>query len=218
MPKCLHHQTKFKAALFNQKFCLSDDECKAAATEYILVKIRKADARKKAKAAKDEKKEWNNWKREHRKTAKRTNYKNYLQDEINALSKMIDLKFEHNTCIDCGGPFGVQTDACHYHGRGSNHSLKYHLHNLHSGNSQHNQFSDKHKVGYAQGLIKRYGNDYLEMVEALPLKYPKIKLSAFEVAEKLALVRKLIRDFETFVFEDARQAREQLNKIIGIYN
>jgi len=55
------------------------------------------------------------------------------------------------------------------------------------------------------------------MVQNLPAQYPKIKLLDFEVVDKLKIVRKLIRDFDTFQFEDARQARNQFNQIINIY-
>lgn len=144
-------------------------------------------------------------------------YKADLQREINKLSRMIDAKFNYTTCIDCGKNFGSQIDACHFHGRGSNNSLRYHLDNLHSGKSDCNQWSDKHHTGYITGLENRYGKEYLEMVQGLPLQYMKIKLSEVEVVEKLKIVRKLIRDFQTFNFKSGQEARKQLNAIIGIY-
>jgi len=144
--------------------------------------------------------------------------KKYLQDEINKLSRLIDLKFGYTTCIDCNKPFNAQTDAAHYHSRGANSTLRYHLDNLHSARSNCNQYSDTHKSGYAIGLIERYGKKYADYVmNEMPLKYSYIKLSPVEVYEKLALVRKLIRDFDSYKFESSLQARKQLNKIIGIY-
>lgn len=144
-------------------------------------------------------------------------HKKALQDNVNKLSRMIDSPF-YDSCIDCGKPYGKQTDAAHFHSRGANCSLRYNLHNLHSASSQCNQWSDKHKEGYKIGLVSRYGQDYLTLVENLPLKYPEIHLSNIEIVEKLTIVRKLIRDFKTFNFTNGVSAREVLNRLINIYN
>jgi hypothetical protein len=144
-------------------------------------------------------------------------YKKLLQMEINKLSRMIDAKFGYVTCIDCGKPFGNQIDAAHFNGVGSNHSIRYNLHNLHSAKSDCNQYSDKHKQGYTLGLKERYGENYLNMVESLPIKYKYVKLSAVEVYEKLKVVRGLIKNFETLQSESSLAMRETLNNIIGIY-
>ena len=144
--------------------------------------------------------------------------KKYLQNEINKLSRMIDARFGFETCIDCDKPFGKQCDAAHYHGRGSNSSLRYHLDNLHSASSQCNMWSDKHKEGYKIGLEQRYGSDYANyVINELPVIFKEIHLSAKEIHEKLKLVRKLIRDFDTMRFNSSISARTILNQLIGIY-
>ena len=61
--------------------------------------------------------------------------KKYLQNEINKLARMIDARFEYDTCICCHRGFGAQTDGAHYHSVGSNHTLditciKYIQHHL----------------------------------------------------------------------------------------
>lgn len=144
-------------------------------------------------------------------------YKKLLQQEINKLSRMIDAKFGFVTCIDCNKPFGNQIDAAHYNGVGSNHSIRYNLHNLHSAKSDCNQYSDKHKQGYTIGLKERYGEKYLELVEGLPLKYKYIKLTSMEVFVKLKIVRGLVKNFDTFQSESGIAMRDMFNKIIGIY-
>lgn len=146
-------------------------------------------------------------------------HKKSLQNEINKLARMIDAKFGYG-CIDmCGKPYGKQIDGAHYHSRGGNCSLRYNLHNIHSADSQCNCYSDKHKGGYYVGLEIRYGCEYRDLVaEGLPIKYKELKLSNQEIYEKLAIVRKLIRDFKTFDFKNGRAARESFNNIIGIYN
>ena len=163
-------------------------------------------------------KKWNKEKAVLKITTHSKEYKASLQAEINKLSRLIDSKFGYITCIDCNKTFGKQIDAAHYHSRGSNSSLKYNLDNLHSARSECNQWSDTHKSGYKLGLIERYGKVYTEyVIEGLPLKYPYIKLCENEVFEKLKLVRKLIRDFDTFKFSDSLSARKILNDLIGIY-
>jgi hypothetical protein len=140
-----------------------------------------------------------------------------LQKEINKLSRMIDKHFEFK-CIDCDNPFGKQTDAAHLHNVQGNENIRYNLHNLHSARTHCNKFNSEHKVGYRKGIAKRYGNEYLEFIDVeLPKKYKYLGLLDNEVKEKLSIVRKLIRDFETFNLKDGIQAREMFNKIIGIY-
>lgn len=145
-------------------------------------------------------------------------WKKTLQDEINKLSREIDKMFGNVTCIDCDKTFGNQIDAAHYHSRGENSTLKYHLHNLHSARSDCNQYSAKHKQGYAEGLKSRYGLKYATFViDELPPLIPYIKVTGKDAHEKLVIVRKLIRTLHTFKFKDAIDAREKCNKIIGIY-
>ena len=51
----------------------------------------------------------------------------------------------------------------------------------------------------------------------LPLLYKGVHLSAQEIADKLVIVRKAIREFSKMKFSNSIQAREELNKLIGIY-
>lgn len=155
--------------------------------------------------------------KEFRPVAKEQENKANLQKEVNKLARRIDEMMGYMICIDCTKPYGKQTDAAHFHSIGSNSTLRYNLHNLHSANSQCNRFSDKHLVNYKTGLAKRYGQEYLEMVENLPLKYKEIHLTSLEIVEKLKVVRNLNRNLHTFKFNSSIEAREQLNKIIGIY-
>lgn len=207
MPRCLNCKDKFIAKTFLQKFCMQKDECVDAFTVWA-----------KEKREKENKKIWNKNKAIIRVNSHSKENKHQLQVNINKLSRMIDEKFGFEICIDCEKTFGKQTDACHYHGVGSNESLRYNLDNLHSGRSDCNQYSATHKQGYVLGLVKRHGNDYCNYVtNELPLKFKEIRLTNQDIVDKLAIVRKIIRDFDTFVFNDAIHARSILNEIIGIY-
>jgi RNA polymerase-binding transcription factor DksA len=164
-----------------------------------------------------EKSDWNKKKQELLPVVHEKKYKGLLQNEINKLSRMIDAKFGYTLCIDCGKPFGNQIDAAHFTSVGSNNSIRYNLHNLHSAKSDCNQYSDKHKQGYTIGLKERYGESYLTLVEELPVRYKYIKVSAVEVYEKLKIVRSLVKNFDTFKSENGIAMRESFNNIIGIY-
>lgn len=149
--------------------------------------------------------------------AKERGHKKYFQDEINLLARKIDSKFGHDTCICCARKLDKQIHGAHRHSVGSNSTLRYNLHNIHSATSHCNQHSNTHISGYKVGLALRYGYKYAFMVEDLPLTYKTIKLTALEIVEKLKLVRKINRTFDTYVFESAIDARENLNNLIGIY-
>lgn len=144
-------------------------------------------------------------------------YKIDLQRAVNLLARKIDLKLGFTTCIDCHRGYGPQQDAAHFHSVGSNSTIRYNLHNLHSANSHCNKYSDVHHVNYKLGLEKRYGAEYLKLVEDLPTVYKELHLSAVEVVEKLKLVRSIIRNIDSFEFENGIDARNQLNNLIGIY-
>jgi Bacteriophage Lambda NinG protein len=159
-------------------------------------------------------------KRKAKINAHESDYKTALQNEINKLSKLIDFKFGLTDCIDCGKFLNKEThqiDACHFISRKKNSTLKYNLLILHSGHNHCNTRNETHESSYKIGLEKRYGKEILEEIEGLSLKYPIIKLTAFEAVEKLKLVRKIIRTFDTFQFENSLAARKQLNLLIGIY-
>ena len=145
------------------------------------------------------------------------NYQAALQIEINKLSKMIDASFNYHDCICCNNILNASINAAHFHSVGSNATVRYNLHNVHSARTHCNNYSAEHKSGYILGLEARYGKEYLEKVQSLVIQYSHIGLKSNEIYEKLGLVRKIIRNFSTYKFESSVQAREMLNKIIGIY-
>jgi hypothetical protein len=172
-----------------------------------ISEVRRLQAEKKLK------KEIDSWRPE----AKKSENAKQLQNQINLLARKIDARF-YSTCIDCNKPYGKQVDGAHYHGRGSNSTLRYNLHNIHSASSQCNQYSDKHKQGYAQGLVARYGLDYASyVIDRLPLEIKEIKLTGQDIADKLKLVRYLNRTFDTYDLTDGVVARSLFNKLINIY-
>jgi len=207
--KCKACNTTFIPKYFNQKFCVDNDECLKAFSDYAKITKEKT-----------ERKEWSKRKKKMDIEVNNPKYKKFLQDEINKLARMIDNYFEFK-CIDCGKDYGKQQDGGHFKSVGSNASLRYNLHNIHSQKSDCNQngLGGGRERQYFQGLIDRYGLKYAEMVDVeLQQKYKYIGLKANEYPDKIKIVRDLIKNFDTYSFETSDKARELLNKLIGIYN
>jgi len=209
MKKCKSCNEKFEPRFSTlEKFCWQP-ECKT------IEAMKKLDAHKKV-----EQKEWMQRKKKIDIEINPSKYKKMLQEDINKLARMIDNSFNLN-CIDCDKPFGKQQDGGHFKSVGSNASIRFNLHNIHSQKSECNQngIGGGRERQYYDGLIKRYGQEYAELVDLeLQKKYKYLGLKNHEIPEKLKIVRGLIRDFDTFHFENPKQARDVLNKIIGIYN
>jgi hypothetical protein len=208
MGRCRNCKEKFTPRFKTTEPYCWKEECKE-------VEVKLFFESKKKKEVKD----WKVKKSELKPYTHSKEYKKAFQDEINKLSRLIDNRFNY-TCIDCGKPYGKQQDGGHFNSVGSNATIRYNLHNIHS------QKSDCNRNGmgsgmlreYYQGLIERYGLEYAEMVDTgLQNKYKYIGLTEVEIVEKLKIVRKLNRDFDTFVFTDAISARTTLNNLIGIY-
>jgi len=208
--RCKTCKEKFDQYEFNNKFCKKID-CQTAKALFKLSLIKKQDSK--------------DWKERQTKMKESIGYttkkppKNVLQDEINKLVRVIDNKFSHH-CISCD----TKSDTVQYAGGhrisvGACISIRYNLNDIHKQcNKRCNQQLSGNPDGYDEGLIKRYGLEYKNYVKyELRKKYNYIDLGGLDYAVKIALVRKLIRDFDTFQLKDGIQARKLFNKIIGIY-
>jgi hypothetical protein len=208
MPRCKSCNAKFTPKYFNQKFCVENDECLKALSDYA-----------KDQEYKRLKKDFLPRKKEMDIVANPTKYKKFLQDEINKLARMIDNSFDLK-CIDCGKDYGPQQDGGHFNSVGKNASLRFNLHNIHSQKSDCNQngLGAGRERQYYQGLIDRYGIEYAEMVDVgLQQKFTYIGLKNEDYPEKTKIVRAIIKNFGTYRFEGPKEAREICNKLIGIY-
>lgn len=193
---------------------MKKDECVSEHVKWVNA------PEQKKKLVKIEKKEWNDKWKPIKIDSHSKEYRKAFQDEINKLSKMIDIKFGYDTCIDCGKYLDKekhQIDACHLISKKKNNTLRYHLDILHSGHNHCNTMNETHESNYKVGLVKRYGQEYVTYVEELPIKYKEIHISNQEIFEKLKLVRSVIRNFETYSLTDSLQARKIFNNLLSIY-
>ena len=202
--KCRNCKIKFTQKHIGTPYCLENEECIKAFVIFARGKqIKKWNKEKKAKLPELYPKK----------------YKGFLQGEINKLARKIDAKLGFDTCIDCNKTLIniPQTDAAHFHNSKNHGNIRYNLHNLHSAASDCNFYSDTHKQGYEIGLQERYSRTYFEYVKGLDLTYKDIKLTNKDIAEKLVIVRKLNREFESYGITGGIQARDLFNNLIGIY-
>lgn len=210
MPRCKNQncRDKFDTKYFLQKHCMEKDECIRLELEY-----------KKEQVNKQQKKDWDKEKKEKAPYLYPRKYKNLLAQEIQKLARQIDNYFKFD-CIDCGKPYGKQQDGGHFNSKGKNMSIAWNLHNIHSQKSDCNRngLGGGRERQYYNGLIERYGVKYAEYVDTgLQKEFEYIGLLDTEIAEKLAIVRKLNREFDTFVLTSSISARCMFNNLIGIY-
>ena len=205
MPRCKNPNCndKFEAKVFLQKYCMQKDECIKLEFEY--------KRKKQWDKEKDSIKKKNGW--ETKKPPK-----NVLQDEINKLARTIDLHFKL-PCISCGNLKDVKYDGGHRISVGACISIRYNLHNIRRQCSKHCNLSlSGNPDGYDEGLKIIHGHKYKNYVKyELRQEFDYVNLGAIDYPEKIKLVRKLIRDFDTFKFNNSIHARVMLNNIIGIY-
>jgi hypothetical protein len=202
MPRCKNCREKFEVKNFLDKYC-QKKECQIESkTQLALKNLDKIKKDKKVNM---------------KVSAYSKKYKEELQKEINKLSRMIDLKF-FTTCIDCGRVLKDDIHGSHYNNVGGNENIRYNLHNIHASLGHCNVWNSGNKQGYQQGLIERYGEEYAEYIHfGLNEKYRSMHFTEKEIFETIPIVRKLIRDFETFIFTDSIHARNTLNNVIGLY-
>lgn len=207
--RCKNCKEKFEPKVFLQKYCKEID-CQTAKAMFLLEKKKKQD-KKDWDIEKQRIKDKNGW-------STKKPPKNVLQDEINKLSRMIDNHFKL-PCISCGNTNDVKYDGGHRISVSADISIRYNLHNIRKQCSKNCNVSlSGNPDGYDEGLKKRHGLKYKNYVKyELRKIYSYMDLGSIDYPKKIKLVRKLIRDFETFHLTNSISARIMFNNLIGIY-
>lgn len=140
----------------------------------------------------------------------------YVQPIINEIARLIDYG---QPCI-ATGKYEGKMNGGHYHAVGSNRTLALNLHNIHIQSFESNHFKSGDNLLYKEGLIKTYGLDYFERIEALkqtePIKLTKqqlieVKRIASEIRKTLQSDLRLKQQYERI------SMREYFNSLLGIY-
>jgi hypothetical protein len=141
-----------------------------------------------------------------------------LQDLVNSIAKIIDYG---QPCIATGVTFrhGDKATAGHYISVGANETIRYHLHNIHTQSFVSNGFNGGDPEGYKKGIVKAYGEEYLNYLESLK-GTPVIKMTGDDILDKIASAKKIIQQLparKVYTKEARILLRDTLNLRLGIY-
>lgn len=129
--------------------------------------------------------------------------KKTLSISINKLVKLID---ENKPCISCGSYEPLE--AGHYKSVGAFANMQWYIHNIHGQCHYCNQHLSGNSKAYRIGLERRYGSDYVEMIESFNANNKLLKLNRYDIAE----IIKTINLF-TKVIEQDPQVKNLRNTI-----
>lgn len=112
-----------------------------------------------------------------------------------------------------------QIHGAHFISVGSNDTLRFNLHVIHSATSHCNRHDPEHQKRYPEGIRKRYGDEYLSYLHDLRVQYPYLGLRGEEVQAATKAAKSLIKLIEKgeLKFKDGIEGRRICNKVIGIY-
>ena len=209
MPRCRICKDKFIVMYFNQKVC-DEPLCRESFAMLVLEnnrKLKKSTENKVWKKVKSELKEKNKTHSEHL---------NELQKRINKIVRLIDFE---QPCISCGR-FG-KPQAGHYHSTSKSSSIRFHLDNIHIQDFYCNVELSSNVIGYNEGLVKIYGENYKSTVENLPAIFKLNKMSIPEVKDKITITNQIIKELESerkkYNVAERVELRNKYNILIGIY-
>lgn len=160
------------------------------------------------------------WKKEKavlkEKTKTLSDWKKDLQKEINTIVREID---KGHPCIATGTMEGKRNSG-HYISIGSNDTLRFHLENIWNQSEQSNTWKSGDTLRYQEGIVKLYGKEYLDRLNALKSISP-IKLTSEEISDKISVARGIIKWLKLqnriFTTDERLELRIRFNKELGIY-
>lgn len=163
---------------------------------------KKKEAKDKARRAK------NKAVKENLKTA--GEHRSELQSLINKIAVLLDKDLP---CICRPKEPTEHFNGGHYYSVGSVPAMRWNLHNIHKQSVKSNKYLGGEPLLFREGLIKRYGEDYVKMLEEQRIKYDYVSLIIPEMIELKTKARKIIKDLNSGV----KHTREEVNVVFGIY-
>lgn len=172
--------------------------------------------------AKTEKKERLKVKKELKEKVKSTaDYRKDLQVIINKIIRTID---EGHNCISSGRPYKTNDQAGHYYSVGAYPHLRFNLHNIYSQSVADNLYKSGNPIGFTQGLIRDFGEDWIKIVTKLPEEYRDLKLDKNDLKEAIFQAKEYLKVLQEskgdskFLPSQRIYLRYIGNLSIGIYN
>lgn len=178
MPKCKHCKTKFEPKYFLQKFCLSNDECRTAATNFAIEQKEKNFKKDRVKDTKERKEA----------LMSRTQWLDVAQKVFNTYIRMRD---KGKNCCACGNPINGVVHASHYLSQGNHSLVRFHEDNVWSGCYKCNVQLSGNLIEYRKRLLLNIGSDRLEWLENNGSREKKWELD--EIKEIIKVYKEKIR-------------------------
>jgi hypothetical protein len=171
---------------------------------------------------KTEKKEKVKIRKELRESAKTiSNYRKDLQIIINKIVRTID---EGHNCISSGRKYKTNDQAGHYYSVGAYPHLRFNLHNIYSQSVADNLYKSGNPIGFTQGLIRDFGEDWIKIVTKLPEEYREVKLDKEDIKEAIVKAKEFLVKVQEYKGGNYLLPSQRIflrhsgNKEIGIYN
>lgn len=142
-----------------------------------------------------------------------------LQPIVNHIARIIDYDLSCIALEQWG-----QMHGGHFKAVKGSESIRFNLHNIHRQCAQSNEHHQGDEARYRLGLIRDYGQAYLEMVDGLKLKYrgrqklwtKKEIIDAIPKAQEIR--RRLKKEIKTVQDPTERiRLRDWVNKELGLY-
>lgn len=208
--KCKICKDPFKKIRMIQPVCQKHD----CMVKYSMQQVAKQRANKKKS---DDRKSRQEKKEAKEKLKTPSDFKNDLQHEINHIARIIDYGYN---CISCGGNGKAQ--GGHYHTVKAHPAIRFNLFNVWIQDYYCNVKLSSNISGYNIGLKETFGPELKEYIEnGIILQYPELHITKFELIEKIALARKIIRELpkeKKYSLVERVEMRQKLNERMGMYN
>lgn len=153
--RCLKCKVKFEVKTFNQKFCRTNEDCINAEYKFLV------DNREKLFTAKCKKDRSDFKKKDKTYTQRVAEAKNIFQKWIRLVRDI------GKPCISCGSPDAKLVDGGHYLKAELFSGLIFDERNVNLQCRKCNRFEGGNELNYRDGLIARYGVEYVEGLESI---------------------------------------------------
>ena len=177
LPKCKHCRERFVPKFPFAKFCLKDDACRVAATQFGIAEVKK-------KANKD----WQKEKKELKEKLK--SHKDYMKDLQIVFNTFIRLRDKDLPCVSCGTYAAEEFHAGHYIASTYT-AVRFDPLNVWKQCSKCNTHLRGNSVPYRIELIKRIGLAEVERIENK--RHDTTKFTIPELKAKIAHYKSQIK-------------------------
>jgi len=175
---CKFCRKPFQQKIFNYRYCESTPECKEAGNEAKNALIKKAMEKAKEKTKLKDKSE-----RALLKDKLKT-LSQYEAEAKKAFQKYIRLRDELENCISCGVNDKNLWDGGHFKKAEIYSGVIFNENNCHKQCRKCNRYLNGNELMYRQGLVKKYGEKYVNDIENLANETRQYKWTKEQLVSK----------------------------------